>query len=265
MPPKKKQSPNEVCCICCQAISSKDEVLFCAGRCQQQLHRYCASVSEHQYKVLLDKNTPFLCPSCYREQHEEDVEELNSTVEILRAELTQLKEMLYAFREHANSSTNAVPCCSKPTCSYAAAAAATGAATAATATVSEKLHLTAPRNNRPARQQPKAGWQTVLARRSNWVRRSNGNKLAASESQHLTTNRHNSSQPQREKVNVPGVRKVWGTMKACTTQTVATTIAQLCPTVAGKLQLRRKYKTSENGHVKRWWFLIRGEEEALEL
>jgi len=44
---------------------------------------------------------------------------------------------------------------------------------------------------------------------------------------------------------------------------VATTIAQLCPTVAGKLQLRRKYKTSENGHVKRWWFLIRGEEEVL--
>ena len=52
--------------------------------------------------------------------------------------------MLYAFREQANSFTNTVPCCSKATCSYAAAAAATGAATAATATVSEKLHLTAP-------------------------------------------------------------------------------------------------------------------------
>ena len=195
--------------------------------------------------------------------HEEEVKELKSTVDILRTELTQPKEMLCAFREQANSSTNAVPCCSKPTCSYAAAAsaAATGATTAATATVSEKLHLTDPRNNRPARQQPKAGWQTVLARRSNRVRRSNGNKLAASESQHSTTNRHNSSQPQREKVNVSGVRKVWGTMKACTTQTVATTIEQLYPTVAGKLQLRRKYKTSEN--VKRWWFLIRGEEEAI--
>ncbi len=57
---------------------------------------------------------------------------------------------------------------------HTAAAAATGAATAATATatVSEKLHLTDPRNNRPARQQPKAGWQTVLARQFNQVRRS---------------------------------------------------------------------------------------------
>ena len=62
-----------------------------------------------------NKDTPFLCPSCYREQHEEEVKELKSTVEILRAELTQLKEMLCAFREQANSSTNAVPCCSKST------------------------------------------------------------------------------------------------------------------------------------------------------
>ena len=44
---------------------------------------------------------------------------------------------------------------------------------------------------------------------------------------------------------------------------MATTIAQLCPTLAGKLQLRRKYKTNDNGHVKRWWFLIRDAEEVL--
>ena len=71
-------------------------------------------------------------------------------------------------------------------------------------------------------------------------------------------------QPQREKVRVPGARKVWGTMKTCTTQAVSTTIALLCPTVAGKLQLRRKFKkTNDNGCVTRWWFLIRGEEDVL--
>ena len=52
-------------------------------------------------------------------------------------------------------------------------------------------------------------------------------------------------------------------MRACTTQTVSTTIAQLCPTVAGKLQLRRKFKTNDNGRITRSSFLIRGEEDVL--
>ena len=66
-----------------------------------------------------------------------------------------------------------------------------------------------------------------------------------------------------KKSSVPGAHKVWGTMKACTTQTVSTSIAQLCPTVAGKLQLRRKFKTNDNGRITRWWFLIQGEEGVL--
>ena len=52
-------------------------------------------------------------------------------------------------------------------------------------------------------------------------------------------------------------------MKACTSLTVSSTIAQLCPTIAGKLQLRRKFKNNDNGRVIRWWFLIRGEEDVL--
>ena len=119
-------------------------------------------------KYFWRQQTLFLCPSCYREQHEEEVKELKGTVETLRAELFQLKELLHAVREQANSSTNRAPCCSKSTCSYAAAA-ATDAATAATATVSEKLRDT--RDNRPTvRQQPKSSWQTVQARQSNRAR-----------------------------------------------------------------------------------------------
>ena len=62
---------------------------------------------------------------------------------------------------------------------------------------------------------------------------------------------HTPGQLQQEKVSVPGAHKVWGTMKACTTPTVSTTIPQLCPTVAGKLQLHRKFN---NRHVTRKWF-----------
>ena len=44
---------------------------------------------------------------------------------------------------------------------------------------------------------------------------------------------------------------------------MASTIARLCPTVAEKLQVRRKYKTNQDGKTVWWWFLIRGDEQVL--
>ena len=43
------------------------------------------------------------------------------------------------------------------------------------------------------------------------------------------------------------------------------TIAKQYPVVAGKLQVRRKYKIKDNGAIKSWWFLqcMRREEELL--
>ena len=69
-----------------QFFTVKDEALLCAGRCQQWLHHYCASVTEQQYKILCESNTPFLCPSCYQEQHEWEVKELMGNVETLKAD-----------------------------------------------------------------------------------------------------------------------------------------------------------------------------------
>ena len=40
------------------------------------------------------KTTPFLCPSCYREQHEGEVKELKGTLKTLKAELYQHEELL---------------------------------------------------------------------------------------------------------------------------------------------------------------------------
>ena len=52
-------------------------------------------------------------------------------------------------------------------------------------------------------------------------------------------------------------------MKACLYGAVAGTIARICPDVAGKIKIRRKYKTNNSGRTTRWWFIIRGEEETL--
>ena len=89
MPPKKKQgsAARGSCSICCQVVLDKDEALFCAGKCQQWLHRYCCSVTEQQYKAITDSKCPFLCPCCDRERQQEEIIELRSTVEAMKLEL----------------------------------------------------------------------------------------------------------------------------------------------------------------------------------
>ena len=84
-------------------MSPKDEALLCVGRCQQKVHRYCVSISEHHYRAQCKSRTPFLCPTCYRKQHEGEVNELKNTVEALRMEVSQLKELIQELREGAES------------------------------------------------------------------------------------------------------------------------------------------------------------------
>ena len=100
MPPKKQRgsqnsATKEPCSICCQPIViGKDEALFCVGKCQQWLHRYCASISVKCYKAILNDNQSYLCPCCYRESQEERIAELTSTVETMKLEIAQLKKEL---------------------------------------------------------------------------------------------------------------------------------------------------------------------------
>ena len=103
MPPKKQRGPQnfatkEPCSICCQPIViGKDEALFCVSKCQQWLHRYCASISSKCYKAITVVDTHlYLCPCCYRESQEERITELTSTVETMKLEIAQLKELATA-------------------------------------------------------------------------------------------------------------------------------------------------------------------------
>lgn len=104
------------------------------------------------------------------------------------------------------------------------------------------------------------GWQTVLPKKPSkpW-RPKDDIQRGSHHPSPLLPNGHTPGQLRQEKVLAPYTRKVWGTMKTCTMQTVSTTIVQLCPN-DGELQL---CKTSDNGRITRWWFLVRGEEEVL--
>ena len=94
MPPKKRTASKvESCCVCCQPVNSaKDELLFCAGACQQWIHRYCASVSVSAYKSLKASGTSFFCYCCYQVRNKDEIAILRDTVQELKKEISLLKK-----------------------------------------------------------------------------------------------------------------------------------------------------------------------------
>ena len=81
--------------VCCKAVEDgKDEALLCESQCQKWLHRYCAGVTVGQYEELSSSEQPFLCFTCCRTHHQQQITELTGEVEALRFELSQLKAQL---------------------------------------------------------------------------------------------------------------------------------------------------------------------------
>ena len=69
-------------------------------------------------------------------------------------------------------------------------------------------------------------------------------------------------QNKRPSEKVAGVRRIWGTLRGCSSKTVLTALQRLS-TVADKVEVRRKFKKKKNNSVQ-WWFLIRGQELVLQ-
>ena len=75
-------------------------------------------------------------------------------------------------------------------------------------------------------------------------------------------NAHNSFR-QRDKIQVAGSRKIWGTLKSTTTSAVSNTVCSLTGVNADHLIFRRKYKTNPTKNPSKWWFVIRSDEVLL--
>ena len=98
------------CVICCQSLNlAKDEALFCSGRCQQWLHRYCASVSVDAYQSIKADGSSFSCYDCYRRSKDEQLLLLEQSVLDLKAELAQLKSTPLETGPEATHATATLP------------------------------------------------------------------------------------------------------------------------------------------------------------
>ena len=63
-------------------------------------------------------------------------------------------------------------------------------------------------------------------------------------------------------VDVPGARKVWGTLKATSTSAV-TGILRRLTSIGSKLSVKRKSRSATGGRRESWWFILRGNEDDL--
>ena len=277
----------ETCPICCEVIvdatedAEGQEALFCEGACQKWLHRWCADVHKDSYAILTSSEEPFVCPSCSLAEHCQLVKSLAETVECLKCEIQELKRSRVSPLTRANADVHKEP-------NQETVSATSKEPAIQPVQVAEQQSLPAPESVE------KQTWQTVKPKRRNKRNKgpradgkAEGDLLAGEtrppkknfEPRWLNVKDLNPQQHSKQSESIPqctigdktdpikasteqpsekvaGVRRIWGTMRGCSSKTVLTALQRLS-TVADKVEVRRKFKKKKNNSVQ-WWFLIRG-------
>ena len=175
-----------------------------------------------EFKALLELHTN----GVYRQQ----IADLSDTVAALKIEATQLKETLSAVSSDLTSLRSSRSSTEKPT--YASKAAA----------------------RRPAQRAGSVQHTAATNKGESGVR-------GTSRQVELSTNT-SSSMERGERIPVPGVRRIWGTLRNTPPAAVSATLSKLT-TLGNQLSVRRK--TNDISGRSRWWFLVKGKEEVLAL
>lgn len=277
----------ETCPICCETIvdatedAEGQEALLCEGACRKWLHRWCAGVHKDGYAALTSSEEPFVCPSCSLAEHRQLIKSLAETVESLKFEIQQLKRSKLSPPAHVKLDVPA----SREEPDQESVSAYSKEPVVQPARVVEQLPLPA---SGSGKNQP---WQTVKPKRRNKGSKGPGadgkvkGDIRAGENstrprkhyeprwlnvKDLNSQQHSKQDqyiPQRTVGDKPseeiaGVRRIWGTMRGCSSRTVLTALQRLS-TVANEVEVRRKFKKGSNNSMQ-WWFLVRGQEPVLQ-
>ena len=247
MPPKKKQGSalRGSCSICCQPVLDKDDALFCDGKCQQWLHRYCGSVTEQQHKVITDSQHSFLCPCCDRERQQVEITELRDNVEAMKMELAQLKESL------ATLSAVQTEMASATSRSYASSASTySGSGSGSYASAAKRSNLGQSAYGRRTRgRQPSSDTDGAT-------------KKAESSNVSMSATEPAVTAGKRPKIQVVGARRIWGTLRDSTVNSVKNVISRICKLENG-IRVRRKTKVSPVSNKTKWWCVVHADEDLL--
>ena len=276
--------------MCCETIveatedTEGQEALFCEGTCQKWLHRWCAGVHKESYAALTLSVEPFMCPSCRLSEHCQLIKTLVETVESLKGEVQQLKQCKLFPPTHGNPDVAGKD--------HDQEASSVNVSGVESGLETEPAPSKAVTNNGASAER---SWATVVGRRGNQQRsrsgrrggkRGNSNRAGShrnyrthqdgvnqSQGSGYETGERNirpgaephrsRSQDRGERVQVQGKRRIWGTLKACSSNAAMQTICQLTGTSKEKLQIKRKFKRLHDNKT-RWWHIVSGDEGDLD-
>ena len=232
-----RETACQTCPICALVIleSTNDveghEALLCEGSCNQWYHRWCAGVSKACYKALSGTEDPFFYPSCTATKQQKAILELQSSVRSLSDEVRELTKDKNLQKKEC---TGSEPCLGEQTLGTAS-----------------------------------AQWSTVV-RRKHPAKNSNFNKGMGSgdrkEPHPSGGNKHDRTKPLKKRIPVINARRIWGTLKSTTCSAVTGAIRRLTPGMVNEnLTIKRKFKASQEGLTRKWWFMVHGDKSSVEL
>ena len=246
---EKTTGSSEVCPICAEYIIDAtdthegEEALFCDGSCQCWFHRCCAGVSQARYKLISESPEPYLCPTCTFDRQQAVIQDLQSNVQALTEEILQVKASLETLLK-------------VPSCTYTAPGPAAGGEDREKGAVSSKLCWNVVASRKKGTKTKGGFVSSSCMPPKNNVANSTSRRSGCGSAQ---SNKHAVS---GTKEVFTGVRRIWGTMKACTVPTVIKSITRLTG-IGSNVQVKRKYKTNDKGKVVKWWYILRAEEAVL--
>lgn len=256
-----------ICPICeDQILEAKgkrkgQDAIFCDGTCQSWLHRGCAGLSHKAFEAQVNSKGKFYCPNCHLNVFEVIVADLKRELSLVKNALSTISSHTDQEQESGTFSDQ-LQSMHK---SYASVLADSCPSLPPRSLDSSRVLPTAETGEDARRKEKRVRRKSAgTGNHTQWVNVSHSAGRSAKQVQQMSTNLQLSDRTvHKQKIKIPGLRKVWGSVRSCTTNVMANTISSLCPTMVNKLQLRRKYKITPDGQVRLWWFLIRGDEEVL--
>lgn len=214
-----------LCGLCLAATKANEDVLKCED-CAAAMHRYCAGVTKQQYDQLITKSQSFLCAVCTQSLLKTQVLVLQTEVATLKSELAKLKEKATPFQE-PNQSLQ---------------------------TLKEDLELVKSKLERPS-------YATAVKRSTGYKKKSHNSPVTNNA---MGNNKPSHKEGQvRTKVAIPRKRKIWGTLKACSSSTVKHAISKFTTIEESNIVVKRKYLVNSNNRVTRWWHVISSDEQTM--
>ena len=231
-------SCHATCGICEQPIvDSKDQALFCEGKCKQWIHRFCAGVPLSWFATLsASPSTPFHCYSCCYDKYTESVKCLTAEITMLKQEVCVLKDTVGNLNTMSTTSHDTL--------------AAVGVA---------------PERSRSHFSASELGWGVGSRGRGRGMRGRGGRVSLGREgchhdAQNVSRNKRGPAGTSPTKEKVEGAHIVWGTLSTCSAGAIQNTIKKVC--AIDSVQVKRKTKELSNGKVC-WWFVLHDDEANL--